>query len=120
MACGEGAAAHGGVNFGIQIVQKGVQLEIDSCAIQTRRWAQLHADAEQPLQDFRHLLEQGTYARFAQLKLTFASVDKVGERFVFNIGGNKYRLVAAIAFQAGLVFDKAVLTHKDYDKGEWK
>ena len=120
MACGEGAAAPGGVNFGIQIVQKGVQLEIDSCAIQTRRWAQLHADAEQPLQDFRHLLEQGTYARFAQLKLTFASVDKVGERFVFNIGGNKYRLVAAIAFQSGLVFVKAVLTHKDYDKGEWK
>lgn len=120
MACGEGAAAHGGVNFGIQIVQKGVQLEIDSCAIQTRRWTQLHADAEQPLQDFRHLLEQGTYARFAQLKLTFASVDKVGERFVFNIGGNKYRLVAAIAFQAGLVRVKAVLTHKDHDKGEWK
>ena len=120
MACGEGAAAHGGVNFGIQIVQKGVQLEIDSCAIQARRWAQLHADAEQPLQDFRHLLEQGTYARFAQIKLTFASVDKVGERFVFNIGGHKYRLVAAIAFQAGLVCVKAVLTHKDYDKGEWK
>ena len=44
----------------------------------------------------------------------------MGERFVFNIGGNKYRLVAAIAFQAGLVWVKAVLTHKDYDKGEWK
>ena len=85
-----------------------------------REFAQVHADAEQPLQDFRHLVEKGKYTNFAQLKATFASVDKVGERFVFNIGGNKYRLVAAIAFQAGLVWVKAVLTHKDYDKGEWK
>ena len=85
-----------------------------------REFAQVHADAEQPLQDFRYLVEKGTYTNFAQLKATFASVDKVGERFVFNIGGNKYRLVAAIAFQAGLVWVKAVLTHKDYDKGEWK
>jgi mRNA interferase HigB len=85
-----------------------------------REFAQLHADAEQPFQDFRHLLEKGTYANFAQLKATFVSVDKVGERFVFNIGGNKYRLVAAIAFQAGLVCAKAVLTQKAYDKGEWE
>jgi mRNA interferase HigB len=56
----------------------------------------------------------------ASLKATFASVDKVGERYVFNIGGNKYRLVAAIAFQAGLMWVKAALTHSDYDKGVWK
>lgn len=78
-----------------------------------REFAVLHPDADQQLQDFRHLIERGTYANFAQLKTTFASVDKVGERFVFNIGGNKYRLIAAIAFQAGLVWVKAVLTHSD-------
>jgi mRNA interferase HigB len=48
------------------------------------------------------------------------SVDKVGERFVFNIGGNKYRLIASIAFTPQLFWIKAVLTHADYDKGEWK
>jgi mRNA interferase HigB len=47
-------------------------------------------------------------------------VDKVGERFVFNIGGNKYRLIAAVAFQAQLVWVKAVLTHEQYDKGVWR
>jgi mRNA interferase HigB len=47
-------------------------------------------------------------------------VDNVGDRYVFNIGGNKYRLVAAIAFRAGLVWIKAVLTHSEYDKGDWK
>lgn len=85
-----------------------------------REFASVHADAEQPLQDFRRLIEQGTFSNFAQLKATFASVDKVGERYVFNIGGNKYRLVAAIAFKPGLVWVKAVLTHSAYDKGAWQ
>lgn len=85
-----------------------------------REFGQLHPDANAPLQDFRHLIEAGSYTNFAQLKATFASVDKVGERYVFNIGGNKYRLMAAIAFQAGLVWVKAVLTHSEYDKGAWK
>jgi mRNA interferase HigB len=85
-----------------------------------RDFAALHADAEQPLQDFRRLIEHGSYANFAQLKATFASVDKVAERYVFNIGGNTYRLVCAIAFQAGVVWVKAVLTHQEYDKGAWK
>ena len=64
--------------------------------------------------------EHSAFASFAQSRATFASVDKVGERYVFNIGGNKYRLVAAIAFQAGLMWVKAVLTHSEYDKGAWK
>jgi mRNA interferase HigB len=85
-----------------------------------REFASVHPDAEQPLQDFRGLIEQGSFANFAQLKATFASVDKVGERYVFNIGGNKYRLVAAVAFKPGLMWVKAVLTHSEYDKGAWK
>ena len=85
-----------------------------------REFAELHPAADQPLQDLRRLIEHGTYSNFAQPKATFASVDKVGERHVFNVGGNKYRLIAAIAFQAQLVWVKAVLTHAQYDKGEWK
>lgn len=85
-----------------------------------REFAALHADAETPLQNFRHLIEKGTFANFSELKTTFASVDKVGERYVFNMGGNKYRLVAAIAFKPALLWVKAVLTHSDYDKGDWK
>lgn len=85
-----------------------------------REFAALHSDAEQPLQDFRRLVERGMFGSYAQLKATFASVDKVGERYVFNIGGNKYRLVASIAFRPGLMWVKAVLTHGEYDKGAWK
>lgn len=85
-----------------------------------REFAALYPDSQRPLQDFRRLIESGSFGSFAQLKATFASVDKVGERYVFNIGGNKYRLVAAIAFGAGLIWVKAVLTHAQYDKGDWK
>lgn len=85
-----------------------------------REFATVHPDAAQPLQDFRRLIESGDFSNFAQLKASFSSVDKVGDKYVFNIGGNKYRLVAAIAFHPGLVWIKAVLTHGDYDKGTWK
>jgi mRNA interferase HigB len=85
-----------------------------------REFAALHPDADQPVQDFRRLIEFGNFSNFAALKGTFSSVDKVGEKYVFNIGGNKYRLVAAIAYQPGLVWVKAVLTHGEYDKGAWK
>jgi mRNA interferase HigB len=85
-----------------------------------RDFAVDHADAAQPLQDFRRKLEKGSYANFAELRAVFPSVDKVGERCVFNIGGNKYRLVAWVQFGRGRVFVKAVLTHSEHDKGKWR
>lgn len=85
-----------------------------------REFAALHADAAQPLQDFRRKLERGSFGNFAELRAVFPAVDKVGDRFVFNIGGNKYRLVAWMHFDTRRFFVKAVLTHGDYDKGNWK
>lgn len=85
-----------------------------------REFAAVHPDADSPLQAWRRLIERGDFDSFGALRATFASVDKVGTRFVFNIGGNKYRLVASIAFQARTVWVKAVLTHGDYDKGAWR
>lgn len=73
-----------------------------------------------PLQHFRSLVEKASFSSFADLKMTFGSVDKVGVRFIFNIGGNKYRLIAAIAFTPQLLWVKAVLTHAEYDRGDWK
>ena len=85
-----------------------------------REFAQLHPDADLPLRAFRIKVERGSYANFSELRLAFAGVDKVGERFVFNMGGNKYRLIAGIAFSVQRLWVKSVLTHAQYDKGEWK
>ena len=85
-----------------------------------REFAALHADAQQPLQDFRRKIEKGTFAHFAELCVVFPAVDKVGERYVFIIGGNKYRLVAGIDFSRRMLWVKAGLTHGEYEKGVWK
>ena len=50
----------------------------------------------------------------------FASADQVGKMTVFNIGGNKIRLIAAIHYNRKKVYVRAVLTHGDYDLGKWK
>ncbi len=44
----------------------------------------------------------------------------MGDLIVFNIGGNKYRLIASIHFNRGKVYIRRVLTHSEYDKGDWK
>jgi mRNA interferase HigB len=85
-----------------------------------REFAALHREAAQPLQDFRRKIEKGSFGNFAELRAVFPAVDKVGERHVFNIGGNKYRLVAGIDFARRMLWVKAVLTHGDYDKGARK
>lgn len=85
-----------------------------------RDFAAEHPDADGPLQAFRRTVEKGSFANFAELKGAFSTVDKVGDKCVFNIGGNKYRLIAWLHFEAQRCYVKAVLTHREYDKGAWK
>ncbi len=73
-----------------------------------------------PLQGWRRVIEKNRFANWAELKAAFNAVDKVGELVVFDIGGNRYRLIACIRFKKQIVYIKAVLTHRDYDKGAWK
>jgi mRNA interferase HigB len=65
-------------------------------------------------------MESCDFASFAELREAFRSMDKVGELYVFNIAGNKYRLIAFLHFDRQLCYIKQVLTHKEYDKGAWK
>jgi len=60
------------------------------------------------------------FKSFAELRKTFGSADHVGNLTVFNIGGNKVRLVAAIHYNRHIIYIRAVLTHRDYDEGKWK
>lgn len=78
----------------------------------------LHPLALQPLQAWRRLIEARSYAIFAELKATFNSVDRVASYYVFDIGGNKYRIVAAIHFNQQRMFIRHVFTHKEYN--QWK
>ena len=64
--------------------------------------------------------EKNDFNSFAELRDTFNSVDKVGEKFVFNIGGNKLRLIASIHFNRRKIYIRDILTHKEYDEDHWR
>lgn len=85
-----------------------------------RAFAADHPQAEAPLQGWRRVIEKNRFDNWAELKAAFSAVDKVGELVVFDISGNKYRLIAYIRFEKQIVYIKAVLTHRDDDKGTWK
>lgn len=75
-----------------------------------------HPESGEPLQVWRKAMETRSFANFAGLKATFNSVDRAGEFHVFDIGGNKWRVVAFIHFPAQICYVKHVFTHKQYDR----
>jgi mRNA interferase HigB len=81
-------------------------------------FAAIHPEAETALQAWRKIIEAASFNNFADLKRAFNATDKVGDVYVFDIGGNKYRLIAAIHFNRKMVFIRHVFTHREYDK--WK
>ena len=85
-----------------------------------RAFIALHPQAGEPLQGWRQVIEKNRSGHWAELKTAFNAMDKVGELTVFDIGGNKYRVIAYIRFEKQIAYIKAVLTHWDCDKGAWK
>lgn len=76
-----------------------------------------HEDAETALEDWYEKTENSNWENFAQLKQTFNAVDNVGNnRYVFNIKGNHYCLVALILFRIKMVYIRFIGTHKEYDQ----
>jgi mRNA interferase HigB len=47
-------------------------------------------------------------------------VDKVGDLYVFNVGGNKLRIIAAIHFNRQKLYIRTILPHWEYDLEQWK
>lgn len=79
-----------------------------------------HSDCEYALDQWYRLTKRTVWHNYSDVKNCFPAVDKVGNKFVFDVGGNKLRLIAAIHFNTKRVFVRAVLTHKQYDKGDCK
>jgi len=80
----------------------------------------IHHDASGSLQAWRKAMESTGFSSFAELREVFRSVDKVGGLHVFNIAGNKYRLIAFLHFDRQLCYIRQILTHTEYDKGALK
>lgn len=87
-------------------------------------WDQ-HPDAEEPLRRWYRTTLKAVWKNLADVRRTFPHADgaKRGARdtlTVFNIGGNKYRLVARIRYDFELVNVRHVLTHAEYDRQDWQ
>jgi mRNA interferase HigB len=79
-------------------------------------FAALHPDATVALKVWRKCVESNPIAHFANLKALFRSVDRVGRFCVFDICGNRYRLIAAVHFDRQMLFVRHLFTHAEYDR----
>jgi mRNA interferase HigB len=83
-------------------------------------FSSLHPDSRSALEAWFAVIEKSGFPSFAALRTAFPSADKVGPLIVFNIGGNKYRLIAAGHFNRGKLYIRHILTYAQYDRGAWK
>lgn len=85
--------------------------------LRIKEFAETHSDADIALRDWYKKTQNCEWKSFSDVKETFNSADYVGNsRFVFNIKGNNYRLIAIIIFASQKVYIRFIGTHKDYDK----
>lgn len=85
-----------------------------------RQFWEKHPDSRSSLLRWYKAMTKHNFLTFNELRATFPTADKVDDFIVFNISGNKYRLITSIHFNRGKVYIRHVLTHSEYDKGAWK
>ncbi len=78
-----------------------------------------HPDSEQALKEWYIKTERAQWESFNDMRKDSNSVDYVkNQRYVFNIKGNNYRLVAAVKFTPKLVYIRFIGTHQEYERIE--
>lgn len=79
-----------------------------------------HPEAETALLRWYQIVRKQTWNSFADVRAMFRSADQYHHCLVFNVGGNKYRIIAAIHYNTHRIYIRHVLTHADYDQDSWK
>lgn len=72
-------------------------------------------DSEQPLKAWFAIASAASWKNFAELRAQFGSASAVGDRVVFNVAGNKYRLAAYVNYEFYTIYVRFVGTHREYD-----
>lgn len=83
-------------------------------------FADQHPDCRSGLRHWYREMKARDFENFASLRSVFPSADQVDNLTVFNIAGNKVRLIAAIHYNRCKVYIRAVLTHSEYDQNKWR
>lgn len=79
-----------------------------------------HKDALESLLHWHGITKRAAWKHLADVRADFPHADAVDTFTVFNIGGNKYRLISVIKYRWQIVYIRHILTHAEYDKGKWK
>ncbi len=79
-----------------------------------------HPEAKEPLDRWYRILKRTNFESFGKLRSLFPSANQVGRLTVFNIAGNKFRLITFIVFAKKRIYIRDILTHEEYNKGKWK
>ncbi len=83
-------------------------------------FAAIHPETRSALEHWYKTMKKAHFTSFADVRSIFPHADQVGKLTVFNIGGNKARLITAIHYNRKKVYIRAVLTHPEYDKNRWR
>lgn len=79
--------------------------------------------AKRDLSTWYKITDKADWAHFGALKQTFGSADQVGHCVVFDVGNNRYRLIALVKYRVngqGTVFVRKVMDHAEYDRQLWR
>jgi len=93
-------------------------MRVISRATLKRFWEQLdYRDAEQPLKAWYDEVKVADWKTTHDIKAMYGSASFVGNnRVVFNVHGNKYRLIVAVNYKFSIVYVRFIGTHKQYDR----
>lgn len=81
---------------------------------------QKYPDAKSSLLAWNRAAKSAKWQNIVEVRQAFKSADPVGQLIIFNIKGNKYRLITYIDYQSQKIFIRNVLTHAEYDTDKWK
>lgn len=89
------------------------------------KWGKEYPRAKDRLESWLSVTENAIWSHAPDMKKAFSSVDPVKVKsgktvYVFNIRQNEFRLVCAVHFNTGFVYTLRFMTHKEYQKGDWK
>jgi len=85
-----------------------------------REFTSAHRDAGLSLKAWFTTVKKSRWHNLAEVKQVYPTADVVARYTVFNIKGNKYRLITRIVYRSQTVFVVAVMTHAEYDMRKWK
>ncbi len=85
-----------------------------------KQFIRKHGDSKSALNSWYRVASKAEWKNLAEVKQSYPHADLYGRCTIFNIGGNKYRLITKVDYRAQVIRIREILTHAEYDKDKWK